>query len=65
VQWVLGHAHLTTTQIYLAAPAGEVIGSVLAHHARMAARQEASPAADRGSGYRPETLDILFGEGKW
>ncbi len=23
VQWVLGHAHLTTTQLYLSAPAGE------------------------------------------
>jgi integrase len=66
VQWVLGHAHLTTTQLYLSAPAGEVIESVLAHHARRAGRQEAScRPAGPGHGYRPETLDILFGEGKW
>jgi len=43
-----------------------VIESVLAHHERMAGRQLASPPpADPGPGYRPETLDILFGEGKW
>lgn len=34
VQWVLGHAHLSTTQLYLTAPAEDVIAAVLAHHAR-------------------------------
>jgi integrase len=63
VQWVLGHAHLTTTQLYLSVPDEEVIASALAHHARMAS----GPAlpAPPGPGYRPETLDVLFGEGRW
>jgi hypothetical protein len=38
VQWVLGHAHLTTTEIYLAPRQGEVVAEVLAHHARQADR---------------------------
>ena len=65
VQWVLGHASLTTTQLYLSAPAGEVIASVLAHHARMAGRQAAPPGGGPppGHGYRPESLDVLFGRG--
>jgi site-specific recombinase XerC len=31
VQWVLGHAHLSTTQLYLTPVASEVIAGVLAH----------------------------------
>jgi site-specific recombinase XerC len=64
VQWVLGHAQLTTTQLYLAAPADEVIASVLAYHARMAAGQGRSPgtAPPPGLRYRPESLEVLFGE---
>jgi integrase len=67
VQWILGHAQLTTTQLYLAAPAGEVIESALAHLARMSARQAGSgPSADPAPpAYRPQALDILFGEGAW
>jgi site-specific recombinase XerD len=66
VQWVLGHARLTTTQIYLNPVPEEVIASVLAYHA---ARDQA--AHDRGRGkaqaparYRPESLRVLFGEGR-
>jgi integrase len=58
VQWVLGHAQLTTTQIYAAAPAEEVIASVLAHHARRASAPS-SPAAG-APGYRSESLNVLF-----
>ena len=67
VQWILGHAQLTTTQLYLAAPAAEVIESALAHLARMSARQAGSgPSADPAPpAYRPQALDILFGEGAW
>ena len=36
VQWVLGHAHLSTTQLYLTAPDEDVIAAVVAHHARTA-----------------------------
>lgn len=59
VQYVLGHAQLTTTQIYLTPRKEDVIERVLAHHAeqtRKAAQQAPPPAA----GYRPETLDVLF-----
>ena len=34
VQWVLGHAHLSTTQLYLTPMPGDVIAEVLAHHRR-------------------------------
>jgi site-specific recombinase XerD len=34
VQWVLGHAHLSTTEIYLAPNPGELAERLLAHHAR-------------------------------
>ena len=63
VQWILGHAQLTTTQLYLAAPADEVIASVLAYHARMASGQGRPPGAAPPPGlrYRPESLDVLFG----
>jgi site-specific recombinase XerD len=59
VQWILGHAHLSTTQIYVTSTADDVIGSVLAHHRRQAAPK--TPAPQPAPGYRPETLDILFG----
>lgn len=58
VQWILGHAQLTTTQIYTAAPVEETIASVLAHHARRAAAPSL-PAADTLE-YRAESLDVLF-----
>ena len=35
VQWVLGHAHLSTTQLYLTPMPGDVIAGVLAHHRRV------------------------------
>jgi len=61
VQLVLGHAQLTTTQIYLTPRKEDVIRRVLVHHAEQtrqaAARQVPAPAP----GYRPETLDVLFG----
>jgi integrase len=48
VQAVLGHAALTTTQLYLAPDRDEVVEQVLAHHARQAQRrqQPPSPRAD-------------------
>jgi integrase len=61
VQLVLGHALLSTTQIYLNPRKEEVIRRMLAHHAeqvRQAAQRTAPVAAP---GYRTETLNVLFG----
>ena len=60
VQWVLGHAHLTTTEIYTAPAPDEVIAHVLAHHERQRTGQ-ARPPAPPAPGYRPEVLAALFG----
>jgi integrase len=62
VQLVLGHALLTTTQLYLTPRKEEVIRRVLAHHSEQVgqARQRARPAP--APGYRPESLDVLFGK---
>lgn len=65
VQWVLGHALLSTTQIYTTPLPEDVITGVLAHHARCANRAAPS-SSDVGlpmASYRPQTLNILFGEG--
>jgi len=60
VQWVLGHAHITTTEIYTAPTPDEVIAHVLAHHERQRTGQ-ANPPAPPAPGYRPEVLAALFG----
>jgi site-specific recombinase XerD len=72
VQWVLGHAHLSTTQLYVTPLPEDVIAAVLAHHQRRddgtsmqagsapvtrRARQQMSVAPE----YRKESLDLLFG----
>jgi integrase len=63
VQWVLGHALLSTTQIYVVPTAEDVIEATLAHYRR---RAEPGPApAGPAPGYRPESLDVLFGKGRW
>ncbi len=66
VQWVLGHAQLSTTQIYLTPMPGDVIAGMLAHHRRGEQTREAAQV-DPGTeatgvpdGYRRETLDVLF-----
>jgi site-specific recombinase XerD len=59
VQYVLGHAQLTTTQIYLTPRKEDVIERVLAHHAEKA-RKAAERTPPPTTGYRPETLDVLF-----
>jgi site-specific recombinase XerD len=65
VQFVMGHAHLTTTQIYLTPRKEDVIRRLLAHHAEQTRRagQRAAErvAAPPAHGYRPETLEVLFG----
>jgi integrase len=66
VQWVLGHALLSTTQIYLTPLTEDVIAEVMAHYARRSnqAARASSPATRPPSVvYRPETLNVLFGQG--
>jgi site-specific recombinase XerC len=60
VQWVLGHVHLSTTQIYTTPTAEDVIASVAGHHRRQAERP-APPEPPAAPGYRAESLDVLFG----
>jgi hypothetical protein len=60
VQWVLGHAHITTTEIYTAPTPDEVIALVLAHHERQRTQRAMLPAPP-AAGYRPEVLATLFG----
>ena len=66
VQWVLGHARLSTTQKYVTPLPGDVIASVAAFHARRGAPQVMPDDGGRdvlpSSGYRPESLKVLFGD---
>ncbi|HXY43496.1 MAG TPA: site-specific integrase, partial [Acidimicrobiales bacterium] len=68
VQWVLGHARLSTTQLYLTPMPGDVIAALLAHHRRAKEDNPLSAVPSRSdttsspaSGYRPESLAVLFG----
>ena len=61
VQYILGHAQLTTTQIYTNPRKEDVIRRLLAHHAEQTRRAAARTAAPPAPGYRPETLAVLFG----
>ena len=63
VQFVLGHALLTTTQIYLTPRKQDVIRRLLAHHADQTHRAAQRVAPPPAPGYRPETLEVLFGNG--
>ena len=58
VQLVLGQAALSTTQLYLTPRTEDVVRRVLAHHAEQT-RQRVAPVP--APGYRPETLEVLFG----
>jgi site-specific recombinase XerD len=59
VQWVMGHAHLTTTELYLTPGKDEVIAGVLAHHARQSRQRDVPPPP--APGYDPQSLAVLFG----
>jgi integrase len=61
VQFVLGHAKLTTTQLYLTPRKEDVIRRVLAHHAEQTKQAVERAAKTPAAGYREETLDVLFG----
>ena len=59
VQWVMGHAHLSTTQIYLNPSVDEAVAALHAYQARQA-RAGTDPAPP-APGYDPRSLDVLFG----
>lgn len=62
VQWVLGHAQLSTTQIYLNPVPAEVLANILAFHARRAAAPaDPAPPPTPALRYSPQTLGVLFG----
>lgn len=61
VQLVLGHAQLTTTQIYLTPRKEDTIRRLLAHHAEQTRRPAERVKPPPAPGYRPETLQVLFG----
>ncbi|GAB2641031.1 site-specific integrase [Prescottella soli] len=61
VQLVLGHAHLSTTEIYLTPDKDEVIAGVLALHARIAEQREKLVPPPPSPGYDPQALSVLFG----
>ena len=63
VQLVLGHAQLSTTQIYLTPRKEDVIRRLLAHHAEQTKRAAERVVPAPAPGYRPETLQTLFGTG--
>jgi site-specific recombinase XerD len=64
VQFVLGHAALTTTQLYLTPRKEDVVRRVLAHHAEQTRRAGQRTRPVPAPGYRPETLRVLFGAGR-
>jgi site-specific recombinase XerD len=61
VQLVLGHAQLSTTQIYLTPRKQDVVRRMLAHHAEASRRAAERVRPAPAPGYRPETLQVLFG----
>lgn len=61
VQLVLGHAQLTTTQIYLTPRKEDVIRRLLAHHGEQTKRAAERVVPAPAPGYRAQSLDVLFG----
>jgi site-specific recombinase XerD len=60
VQWVLGHAHLSATQIYLRRREDEIVARVLEH--QQSRRDVPRPSLSLPHGaYRPEVLAALLG----
>ncbi|HTW09486.1 MAG TPA: tyrosine-type recombinase/integrase [Acidimicrobiales bacterium] len=60
VQWVLGHAQLSTSQVYLTPRQEDVVRRVLAHHADQVRQAAERPRPLPAPGYSQEALDVLF-----
>jgi hypothetical protein len=60
----LGHAHLSTTEIYLTPAKDEVVAGVLAHHARQTELRAEPVPPPPAPGYDPEALSVLFGRSR-
>ena len=61
VQAVMGHARLSTSQVYLAPGLDEVVEQVRAHHARQSELRARPVLPPPGPGYDPASLAILLG----
>ena len=61
IQWILGHRHLSTTQVYLNPLPEDVIAAAVAYFQRRG--QPAAPGTEPGTApvYDPASLSILFG----
>jgi hypothetical protein len=55
----MGHAHLSTTQIYINPSVEEAVAALRAHQARQG-RPGINPVPP-APGYDPRSLDVLFG----
>jgi len=62
IQWILGHRHLSTTQLYLNPLPEDVIAGALAFFQRRAQAPAAGGPAEPAPAYDPDSLKILFGE---
>ena len=64
VQWVLGHAQLSTTQRYISPTTDDMIETVLDHYARRTADPDQTKRTRQlPVTYRSESLDVLFDRG--
>jgi hypothetical protein len=62
VQWVLGHARLSSTQIYLRPREDEIVARVLEHQGTRRDVPRPSLSLPQGR-YRPEVLATVLGSG--
>ncbi|MFJ2271488.1 hypothetical protein ACIOHO_35195 [Streptomyces sp. NPDC087849] len=63
VQFVIENRKLATVQLYLTPRKEAVVRRLLAHHTEQTRQAAARTIPLPASGYRPESLDILFGAG--
>ncbi|MGW5731035.1 tyrosine-type recombinase/integrase [Nocardia beijingensis] len=61
IQTILGHAHLTTTEVYLIEDDQQVIARVREHHARREAEPPAARPPTPAAEYAAADLAVLFG----